>query len=115
MDLRVGEARPVMVEVKSNVHDWTGPEDFPFPWVTVDTTGAYDHKPVKPAAYVLISQPRLGIAVVPGSTRPRWEVHMRPHPRYRQPREVYEVRREELRSIDHMAAALLAREERVAA
>jgi hypothetical protein len=43
------------LEVKSRRLKFTGPTDYPFPTVIVDTVSGYNAKRVKPQAYVLVS------------------------------------------------------------
>lgn len=46
----------VPVEVKSRSVRFTSPTDYPYPSAFIDTVSGYDAKPVKPVAYVLVSQ-----------------------------------------------------------
>lgn len=115
LDLIVGAADPVVVEVKSNRHEFTGPADFPFRWCTVDVVDYFASKAAPVAAYVIVSQPWRGVVVVPVSTRPAWRQEWRTHPGYSRPRLCYELPREELRTFGDLTAWLHDRERQLAA
>ena len=66
----------VVLEVKSRRDTcvFTGPEDFPFPDIFIDTEGGWEAKVKKPKYYVVISQNTGGALVIPGDTREEWTV-----------------------------------------
>lgn len=65
--------RPAVLEVKSRNLRFTGPEDYPYPTVFIDTVPGWDSKAVMPAVVVVVSQKTEAILVVPvKSTRPYW-------------------------------------------
>ena len=63
-----------VIEVKSRAETcvFTGPDDFPFGDIFLDTESGWNKKERKPDYYVVVSQQTGGILVVPGSTRDQW-------------------------------------------
>ena len=62
----------LVVEVKSRRRRFTGPHDFPFPTVIVDTCESWEAKTRKPVAYVFVSQFTQGLMWCAADTRPLW-------------------------------------------
>lgn len=65
--------RPAVLEVKSRNLRFTGPEDYPFKTVFIDTVSGFDSKAVTPDVVVIISQQTEAIMIIPvKSTRQHW-------------------------------------------
>lgn len=63
------------IEVKGQGKYFTGdPSSFPFATMIVDTVGSWDGKTEKPIAYVFVCIENNECLVIPGSTRPQWQV-----------------------------------------
>lgn len=66
--------RQAVLEVKSRSFAFTGPDDYPYSTVFIDTVSGFDNKKVTPAVVIIISQQTGSILVVPvKSTRQHWE------------------------------------------
>ena len=61
------------IEVKSTSRPFLTPDDWPFDLFFVDTAEKIESKGV-PLAFVVISQVTSKMFVIPGKTRPHWEV-----------------------------------------
>jgi|OpeIllAssembly_1097287.scaffolds.fasta_scaffold00492_8 hypothetical protein len=62
-----------VLEVKSRNEEFTCVEDFPYPTIFVDTVWAWERKPKKPLAVVVVSQlTERGRFVIPRFTSERW-------------------------------------------
>lgn len=70
-DIVVGDK---VIEVKSRADTciFTGPDDFPFSDIFLETESGWNKKEVKPDYYVIVSQQTGGVIVVPGFTRHEW-------------------------------------------
>jgi hypothetical protein len=71
-DIIVDEA---ILEVKSrrSTCKFTGPEDFPFDDIFLETKSGWEAKEFKPDFYVVVSQCTGGMLVVDGKTREQWD------------------------------------------
>lgn len=108
-DLRVGTER-LRLEVKSHRKPYTGPSDFPYRSVLVDTRHGWDRKKEIPCAEVLISQQTLGMCVIPPTTKGAWTINQRYDTQRNMMEEFYEMPRELLRTFDEFAAWVLTRD-----
>jgi len=78
VDLYVGRADPALpgtplaIEVKSRGLQFTGPTDFPYPTVFVDTVSGWDARRPPPSAVVIVSQQTGAMIVVRGARRGAW-------------------------------------------
>jgi len=68
--VRAGHGGKRTLSVKSRSLDFTGPNDFPFSYVIVDTIKAYDR--VRVSAVIIVSQKTGGVVVVPATTKEHW-------------------------------------------
>ena len=94
------------VDVKSSSKRFSGRDDFPFRTAMVDTVSGWNAKRHKPVAVILFSQPLGGMCVVPVSTQPFWERHVR-FDRVRQiEEEFYEIPVKMLATVDQFIAWL---------
>jgi hypothetical protein len=59
-------------ECKSRNQYFTGPKDFPFNEIIVDTADGWDAKAIRPTAVIMVSKQTGGIAVVPSATQKFW-------------------------------------------
>ena len=88
------------IEVKSRSLDFTGPRDYPKDTAFVYSLRGWRAKTHRPAAIVLVSQARRGLAVIPASTERRWIARRVKDRERRIEYTVLEVRRELLVPID---------------
>lgn len=70
-DIMVGD-KTIEVKSRTGTCPFTGPEDFPFKDVFVETSGGWEAKQKKPDYYVIVSQITGGMIVIPGDTRDQW-------------------------------------------
>ena len=92
--------------MKSRRLRFSGPDDFPYESVLVDTVSGWEAKTHKPAAIVCVSQFTEGMCVIPGSTYALWKKAVR-WDRVRRIRDTfYEVPRTELRPVGDLVAWL---------
>lgn len=96
-DLWIGPAEDVRLEVKSHKRAWQGRLDFSHPMALIESVANHEDKVVKPAAYVLISRPTLGMVVVPHTTRELWVPQREWNPRDKVYEDYYFVPKGELR------------------
>lgn len=110
-DIKVGERRPAIIDVKSRRLRFTGHADYPYPTALVDTVSGWSAKTHRPDAIVLVSRETHGLAVIPTTrTESSWTtVH-----RFDRVRGIvdcfYEIDRRLLRSFADLVAWLQERE-----
>jgi len=71
-DVLLGDGKVLEVKSRRSTCVFTGPEDFPYDTVFVDTTRGWERKDVKPFAYVIVSQDTGAMVWIDGSTRDQW-------------------------------------------
>ena len=71
-DILVGEFAPVAVESKSRNFSFSGPDDYPYDWIWLETVRKLRNAKRQPAFYVVVSQVT-GIAfAIPTADRSAW-------------------------------------------
>ena len=100
--------RPTVIEVKSrrDTCTFTGPADFPFPTVFVDTLQGWQGKATKPDYYLFVSQNTGCILALPTTDRRRWKVKKIFDRGYGYPTKTIIAPAEELKSLDWLVERL---------